>query len=94
LRRFHEIELEVADAGVERLQRVTRSATMLYGDKNEVNTHGNSKLVSRKVKGINNKKKLKEMKAVVGEFYLSLVLIQNYQVGQSSGETFFCVLLL
>ena len=74
LRRFGEIELEVANAGVERLQKVTRSNTISAADKNETNDD------NAKAKAISNKKKLKEMKAVVGEFYLSLVLLQNYQV--------------
>lgn len=76
LRRFGEIELEVANAGVERLQKVARS-TSLFPDEQE-NYKQNVKLIQKRMK--KDKKKLKELKAVVGEYYLSLVLIQNYQV--------------
>jgi len=75
LRRFGEIELEVANAGVERLQKVARS-TSLFPEEQE-NYKQNVKLIQKRMK--KDKKKLKELKAVVGEYYLSLVLIQNYQ---------------
>lgn len=77
-RRFAELEIEVANTGVERLQKIARDS-MLYSESDDT---GKEKviLLSQKDKDTKlNKKKLKDMKFIVGEFYLSLVLIQNYQ---------------
>lgn len=88
LRRFGQIEIEVANAGVERLQNVVRSTTVLkYERENNGSAKSKSTLLPKKKfshSTFNGKKKLKELRAVVGEFYLSLILIQNYQVCQKS----------
>lgn len=83
LRRFGQIEIEVANAGVERLQNVVRPTTVLKYEHENNGSKSKSTLLPKKKfaqNTFNGKKKLKELRAVVGEFYLSLILIQNYQV--------------
>lgn len=68
VRRFNELQLEIANTGVKRLQRVAKNANFDLSDLDEFQ-------IGRKM----GKKKLEEMKFALGEFYFSLVLIQNFQ---------------
>lgn len=61
--------MEIANTGVKRLQRVAKNANFDLSDLDEFQ-------IGRKM----GKKKLEEMKFALGEFYFSLVLIQNFQV--------------
>ena len=90
LRRFGDIEMEVANVGVERFRTVGRSSTALKYEQESGGSGGFGGVEKSKSALLpkNNsatyfnggKKKVKELRAAVGEFYLSLILIQNYQV--------------
>lgn len=76
IRRFHELELEVAHAGFRKEEKLMSDAFIAAeNQKNGLITQqdGEAKVVT--------KKNLKELKFAIREFYLSLVLIQNFQVG-------------
>ena len=67
VRRFSALQGVIANAGVIRLQSLSNMP-----DENEGSKPTKKNIIS--------KKKFQEMKFAVGEFYLSLVLIQNFQV--------------
>ena len=79
-RKFHELVAEVglSNQGEDELNDIERGAgsPLGNGDANAALV-GRAKPKNQKVKGT---RKLKELKFAVSEFYLSLVLIQNFQV--------------
>ena len=85
VRKYNELEVEIANAGSERLQKVARSYSIVDPGiledgaltPNHYNMNGGVKY--RKKHAVQRIQKLKEMKFIVSEFYLSLVLIQNFQ---------------
>ena len=72
IRRYNELEIDVANSGVERLQSVVRKSWMKTNTENEDDP-------IQHIKPKKCKKKLHNLKIVLGEFYLSLMLIQNFQ---------------
>jgi len=73
-RRFNDLQLEVANSGSIRLQTVAMSAKILNDATDDM---GNTLLP--KLEHPAPKKKLKEMRFIISEYYLSLMLIQNFQ---------------
>ena len=77
MRKFTNLQIEMANAGVHRLRyAVNSSLTVRKRDGSDAHFGTPVKPKAQ----ILSSKKLKEMKFVVSEFYLSLVLIQNFQV--------------
>lgn len=83
IRRYNELELEVAHTGVERLQSVATRKTFVPANDGGCDgvavVGGGEEIATATIKPRKHKKKLQNLRVVVGEFYLSLMLIQNFQ---------------
>ena len=76
IRRFNELQLQLANRAASEIRSYTKSSEF-----SEDQSEGkNSLLPNISIASSTSKTKLKELKFIVSEFYLSLVLIQNFQV--------------
>ena len=76
IRRFNELQLQLANTAASEIRSYTKSSEF-----SEDQSEGkNSLLPNISIASSTSKTKLKELKFIVSEFYLSLVLIQNFQV--------------